>query len=52
VLWLWYRGHSAAEIAVIYGATPPPNEKQETAARNRVLVSTRKAREYFQHCRD
>jgi DNA-directed RNA polymerase specialized sigma24 family protein len=52
VLWLWYRGHSAAEIAVIYGATPPPSDKQETAARNRVLVATRKARDYFQHCRD
>ena len=52
VLWLWYRGHSAAEIAVIYGASPPPSEKQEIAARNRVLAATRKARDYFQHCKD
>ncbi|QIL73085.1 sigma-70 family RNA polymerase sigma factor [Diaphorobacter sp. HDW4B] len=52
VLWLWYSGQSAADIAVVFGASPPPTPKQETAARNRVLEATRKARDYFEHCRD
>lgn len=52
VLWLWYSGQSAADIAVVFGANPPPTSKQETAARNRVLEATRKAREYFQHCKE
>lgn len=52
VLWLWYSGQSAAEIAVVFGAKPPPNAKQEAAARNRVLEAVRKARAYFQHCKD
>lgn len=52
VLWLWFSGHSAADIAVVFGATPPPSTKQETAARNRVLEATRKARDYFGHCKD
>jgi DNA-directed RNA polymerase specialized sigma24 family protein len=52
VLWLWYSGQSAADIAVVFGAPPPPTPKQETAARNRVLEATRKAREYFQHCKE
>lgn len=52
VLWLWFSGHSAADIAVVFGADPPPTDKQETAARNRVLEATRKARDYFAHCKD
>ena len=52
VLWLWYRGHSAAEIAIMFGAEPPPSVKQETAARNRVLEATRKAKVFFEHCRE
>lgn len=52
VLWLWYRGHSASDIAVMFGAEPPPSLKQETAARNRVLEATRKAKQFFEHCRD
>ena len=52
VLWLWYQGWSAEEVAVYFGAPPPPTKKQETAARNRVLEATRKAREYFAHCKE
>lgn len=52
VLWLWFSGQSAADIAVVFGASPPPSAKQETAARNRVLEATRKARDYFAHCKD
>lgn len=52
VLWLWYQGWSAQELAVEYGAKPPPNKQQETAARNRVLEATRKAKTYFSHCKE
>jgi DNA-directed RNA polymerase specialized sigma24 family protein len=52
VLWLWHQGWSADEVAIHFGAPPPPSEKQRTAARNRVLDATRKARDYFSHCRD
>lgn len=52
VLWLWYRGHTAAEIALVYGAKPPPSAPQESAARSRVLEAMRKARVFFQHCQD
>lgn len=52
VLWLSYRGYSAAEIALVFGAAPPPTAKQETAARNRVLEAIRKARGYFEHCKE
>lgn len=52
VLWLWFTGHSAADIAVVFGATPPPTPEQETAARGRVFEATRKARKYFAHCND
>lgn len=52
VLWLWYQGWSAQELAVEHGAKPPPTKKQETAARNRVLEATRKAKEYFSHCKE
>ena len=45
-------GWSAEEIAVYYGATPPPGEKQKTAARNRVLDAMKQARSYFDHCRE
>jgi DNA-directed RNA polymerase specialized sigma24 family protein len=52
VLWLWYSGQSATEIAIVFGAKPPPNAKQEAAARNRVLEATRRARAYFEHCKE
>ena len=52
VLWLWYQGWSAQELAVEYRAKPPPNKQQETAARNRVLEATRKAKTYFSHCKE
>jgi DNA-directed RNA polymerase specialized sigma24 family protein len=52
VLWLWHQGWSAEEVAVHYGAAPPPTDKQKTAARNRVLEATRKARDYFEHCKE
>lgn len=45
-------GWSAEEIAVYYGAAPPPSEKQKTAARNRVLDALKRARGYFAHCRE
>ena len=43
---------SAEEIAVYYGATPPVTTKQQTAARNRVLDAVKRARSYFEHCKD
>jgi len=43
---------SAEEIAIYYGATPPVTAKQQTAARNRVLDSVKRARTYFEHCKD
>lgn len=43
---------SAEEIAVYYGATPPVTAKQQTAARNRVLDAAKRARSYFEHCKD
>lgn len=52
VLWLWYQGWSAKELAVEYGAKPPPTQNQETAARNRVLEATRKAKDYLAHCKE
>lgn len=52
VLWLWYQGWSAQELAVEYGAKPPPTKQQEAAARNRVLEATRKAKDYFSHCKE
>ncbi len=52
LLWLNHCGHSAAEIAVIFGARPPPSKEQETAARNRVLTAMKKARAYFSHCKE
>lgn len=52
VLYLSFHGHSAAEIAVIFGAKPPPSKEQETAARNRVLVAMKKARDFFAHCKE
>ena len=52
VLWLWYQGWSAQELAVEHGAKPPPTKQQETAARNRVLEATRKAKDYFSHCKE
>jgi DNA-directed RNA polymerase specialized sigma24 family protein len=52
VLWLWYQGWTADEVAIHYGATASPSDKQKTAARNRVLEATRKARDYFSHCRE
>lgn len=52
VLWLWYQGWSAQELAIEHGAKPPPTKQQETAARNRVLEATRKAKDYFSHCKE
>lgn len=52
VLYLSFHGHSAADVAVVFGATPPPTKQQETAARNRVLEAVRKARDFFAHCKE
>lgn len=52
VLRLSCEGWSAEEIAVYYGATPPPSDKQKTAARNRVLDAAKRARGYFAHCKE
>lgn len=52
VLRLSCEGWSAEEIAVYYGATPPPSDKQKTAARNRVLDAAKRARGYFVHCKE
>lgn len=43
---------SAEEIALYYGATPPVTAKQQTAARNRVLDAVKRARTYFEHCKE
>ncbi|MES2938478.1 MAG: sigma factor [Pseudomonadota bacterium] len=43
---------SAEEIAMYYGAEPPVTDKQKTAARNRVLDAMKRARGYFEHCRE
>lgn len=52
VLYLSFHGHSAAEVAVVFGAKPPPTKQQETAARNRVLEAMKKARDFFSHCKE
>lgn len=52
VLRMKTEGWSAEEIALHFGATPPVQKKQEVAARNRVLDAMKRAREYFQHCKD
>jgi DNA-directed RNA polymerase specialized sigma24 family protein len=52
VLRMKAEGWSADEIAVYFGAKPPPSENEKTAARNRVLHSLKEAREYFAHCKD
>lgn len=52
VLYLSFQGYSAAEVAVVFGAEPPPSKQQENAARNRVLEAMKKARDFFSHCQE
>lgn len=52
VLRMCCEGWSAEEVAVYFGAKPPVNDKQKTAARTRMYDATQHARRYFEHCRD
>jgi DNA-directed RNA polymerase specialized sigma24 family protein len=53
VLWMVAQGWSAQEIAVHFGARPDAvDERQRSAARDRVYRACRCAREHFAHCQE
>lgn len=52
-LWLQYRDYSAQEVAIYYGAVPNELTPRLLAnARQRISDACKKARPYFQHCKD
>ncbi len=53
VLWMVAQGWSAEEVAIHFGAPPDAvNERQRSAARDRIYRACQCAREHFAHCQE